>query len=165
MVFKKSSAAHVWQGGVYGSHLPPDHILQEQVRSYLNENPAFLEDYVLSHVDYDILERWTGQVRAQKHKVTYSRSRSMSRENSGKSGSSQGTGESWAGPNTLLSWCCQFVWFPVDSWTTVIQLQLLTKGNRLFFLLASVWLHCFQCYKSQDGFPMIKIYFIALLNS
>ncbi|XP_038056910.1 probable 3',5'-cyclic phosphodiesterase pde-5 isoform X1 [Patiria miniata] len=70
----------------------PDHILQEQVRSYLNENPAFLEDYVLSHVDYDILERWTGQVRAQKHKVTYSRSRSMSRENSGKSGSSQGTG-------------------------------------------------------------------------
>ncbi|XP_071807171.1 probable 3',5'-cyclic phosphodiesterase pde-5 isoform X1 [Asterias amurensis] len=68
----------------------PDHLLHEQVRSYLNENPAFLEDYILSRVDYDTLERWTNQVRLHKHKVTYSRT--LSRENSGKSCSSHGTG-------------------------------------------------------------------------
>ncbi|XP_072017409.1 cAMP and cAMP-inhibited cGMP 3',5'-cyclic phosphodiesterase 10A-like [Amphiura filiformis] len=36
----------------------PEPVIQEQVKHYLTENPAFLEDYVLSHVHSEELERW-----------------------------------------------------------------------------------------------------------
>jgi hypothetical protein len=32
---------------------------QQQVASYLSSNPEFLENYVLSNVDLETLERWT----------------------------------------------------------------------------------------------------------
>lgn len=42
----------------------------ELVIQYLNENPDFLENYVLSHVNQERLQRWTAwkeQVRRQRH--------------------------------------------------------------------------------------------------
>ena len=47
------------------SDLNPDVVIQ-----YLNENPEFLESYVLSHVNQERLHRWTAwkeQVRRQRH--------------------------------------------------------------------------------------------------
>jgi len=40
------------------------------VIQYLNENPEFLENYVLNHVNQERLQRWTAwkeQVRRQRH--------------------------------------------------------------------------------------------------
>lgn len=38
---------------------------QQQVTSYLESNPEFLENYVLNHVDLETLERWT--IRKARH--------------------------------------------------------------------------------------------------
>ncbi|XP_077991187.1 putative 3',5'-cyclic phosphodiesterase pde-5 isoform X2 [Glandiceps talaboti] len=36
----------------------PEHVYPEQVKVYLNENPAFLEEYVMNNVNQEELERW-----------------------------------------------------------------------------------------------------------
>ena len=52
---------------------PPLHVSElseDAVAQYLHENPKFLEDYVLSHVNQERLNRWTAwkeQVRRQRH--------------------------------------------------------------------------------------------------
>lgn len=43
-----------------------DHFMQEQIRNYLQLNPAFLEDYVLHHVNEDQVEKWLNCLRIQK---------------------------------------------------------------------------------------------------
>lgn len=40
--------------------------MQEQIRNYLQLNPAFLEDYVLHHVNEDQVEKWLNCLRIQK---------------------------------------------------------------------------------------------------
>lgn len=49
--------------------LLPD-LNSDLVIQYLNENPEFLENYVLNHVNQERLQRWTAwkeQVRRQRH--------------------------------------------------------------------------------------------------
>lgn len=43
-----------------------DHLMQEQIRNFLQTNPSFLEDYVLHHVNEDQVERWLSILRVQK---------------------------------------------------------------------------------------------------
>nr|XP_006817445.1 PREDICTED: probable 3',5'-cyclic phosphodiesterase pde-5-like [Saccoglossus kowalevskii] len=56
-----SSRIHHGKGSHFGGDSldgSPEHIYPEQVKSFLNDNPAFLEDYILNNVNQEDLERW-----------------------------------------------------------------------------------------------------------
>ncbi|XP_041484110.1 probable 3',5'-cyclic phosphodiesterase pde-5 isoform X2 [Lytechinus variegatus] len=41
----------------------PENIVQEHIRHYLDENPQFLEDYILNHTSAEQVEKWLNSIR------------------------------------------------------------------------------------------------------
>ncbi|XP_070554826.1 probable 3',5'-cyclic phosphodiesterase pde-5 isoform X3 [Ptychodera flava] len=76
-----SSRTHVSARGsqlsTESADLLSDHIYPEQVKVFLNENPAFLEEYVLNNVNQEELERWLIR-RAQRGTESYKVNRTNS---------------------------------------------------------------------------------------
>ncbi|XP_071837801.1 probable 3',5'-cyclic phosphodiesterase pde-5 isoform X3 [Apostichopus japonicus] len=63
-VGKPLSSGHVFPDS--SETFMSDHFMQEQIRNFLELNPAFLEDYVLHHVNEDQVEKWLNCLRIQK---------------------------------------------------------------------------------------------------
>eukprot|EP00057_Strongylocentrotus_purpuratus_P029590 XP_011684064.1 PREDICTED: uncharacterized protein LOC105436459 [Strongylocentrotus purpuratus] len=48
----------------------PENVAQEHIRHYLDENPQFLDDYVINHVNAEQVEKWLNSIRKKPSPTT-----------------------------------------------------------------------------------------------